>query len=428
MLSVNAASNVELYSLYKDKCSAEIADIIRAKQNGISEAENKITETLLDSLYLSYGLKDSAHKTFKSTTLGEIQDISEEILGQDWFFVGKNYYIDGFGEDLKNSLLVIDNSQRATLDSAYQSEQLETVSKICMRNHRYGDVLQMLELFPDNSNWKPYAKFNLGVNLLKNNRLDEGRDLLESVANMSTSEEDLDVLRDQANLALAVSHMKSGETDLAVEYFEEIKLGNPQSNSALLGLGWVKFKQLLYDDALRAWLELSKRSKSDPDVHEGLMLAPYALEKRGYKLEALAQYNFAIESFEKQLKNIEVIKSRIKQGGISDILRASANSEANYDLRSAISTMGSELSDGLYDVMVSSEFTRIAKTYRELAELNNNLSKWNQRIPKLADIADEEENAYNYRLGTVVNRLKFDYARKLRDRQAKLVEQFERKK
>jgi len=438
-LSVNAESklartkielpdNISLYNFFQNECFSSIEDITLEKENQAANTKNKSKQALLNSLYLSYGLKDRAHKTFKNITLKEIQEDSQDILGQDWFNIGKDYYIDGFGEELKNTLLVIDNGQQSTLDSAYESKQLNVLSKICMQNQQYGDVLEMLELFPDGSMWKQYAKLNLGVNLIKNDRLAEAVPLLEEVSELSESNDEYDVLSDQANLVLAASYTKLNKLALAVEYFEKIKLGNPQSNSALLGLGWVKFKMASYNDALRVWLVLSKRSRSDAYVHEALMLIPYVLEKRANKVEALTQYEFAIEAFAQQLKNVEEIKSRLKQGEMARILRSGVASEVNYDLRSAIRIMGAELSDGLYELMTSSDFIQVVKNHRQLAKLSDNLLKWSQIMPSLTAMPDEKMNAYNYRLAAVVNRLKFEYARKLRDRQAGLVEQLDKKK
>lgn len=434
--SINAASNLEhtvdelpygvaLYNFFQGKYFSSITDILVAKKNQTIVDENKTAELLLGSLYLSYGLQDQANKIFKNITFNEMQDIPKNILDQAWFHIGKSYYMNGFEEKSKRAFLAIDNNQRSILGSVYKSERLNILSEIYMRNHQYDDVLQILEQFPEDSIWREYTQFNLGVTLIKNGRPDEGLLLLEGLAESQLSNNELDILHDQANLALAATYEKMGKPGISIKYFEKIKLRNPQSNSALLGLGWVKFKMASYDDALRTWLELSKHSKSDTDVQEALMLIPYTLEKRGEKINALAQYDFAIKTYTQQLKNVEKAKSFIMQGEVIRILKSSAASEASPGSHDVIQKMGPELGDYLFELITSVDFKKVVNSYYELAVLTNTLSKWERTIPSLNLILDEKVNTYNNRLAVVINSLKFEYVKKLQQRRSELVERLE---
>ena len=420
------AYGVALYDFYQGNYFSSITDILVAKKNRTIVDESKSAELLLGSLYLSYGMQEQAHKIFKDIAINETRDLPKNILDQAWFHIGKEHYIAGNEEDSRQALLAIDSDQRSTLDSVHESERLNILSDIYIHNRQYDDALQLLALFPKGSTWKQYAQFNLGVNLIKNDQPDDGMSLLEDLAKSRSSNIELGILHDQANLALAATYAKSGKPESSIKYFENIKLRNPQSNSALLGLGWVKYKAASYNDALSIWLELAGRSKSDTDVQEALMLIPYALEKRGEKLKALGQYNFAVETYEQQLKNVESVKAYIEQGEVINMLKTSAVSEASLNSHEMITMMGPELSDYLFKLITSNDFKQAVNGYRELAVLTNSLTKWEQTIPSLNLVLDEKINTYNNRLAVVIDSLKFDYAKKLQNRRAELVKKLDK--
>jgi tetratricopeptide (TPR) repeat protein len=435
--SLNAASDMEhtvdelpyglaLYDFFQDKHFSAITDILVARKNQTLVDRNKTAELLLGGLYLSYGLRDKADDIFTTIALNETRDVPRHILDQALFQIGKNYFQGGFEEKSKQLLTSIGNSRRSTLSPVYESERLNILSDIYMHDHRYSDVLQLLDMFPEKSIWKEYTKFNLGVSLVKDNRINDGLMLLKSLAESEPSTKELDILHDQANLALAATYAKLDEPDLSVKYFEKIKLSNLQSNSALLGLGWVKFKTASYEDALSAWFELSKSPKSDPDVQEALVLIPYALERHGEKAKALRQYDLAIASYSQRLKNAEATRKYIEQGGITRILESIAASERIPQPDDIIQMMAPVMSDYLLGFITSNGFRHAAINYHELAVLAMSLSQWDQAIPSLKLILDEKTNAYNDRLAAVINSPKFEYAKNLQERRAVLADEFNR--
>jgi tetratricopeptide (TPR) repeat protein len=417
---------VALYNFYQGNNFSSITDILVAKENQTIVDANKSAELLLGSLYLSYGMQEQAHEIFSEIAANKKRDIPKNILDQAWFHIGKEHYTAGSEEAAVKALLAIGKELPSTLGPVHESERLNILTDIHIKNRQYDDALQMLALFPEDSTWKEYAQFNLGVALIKNNQPEDGIPLLEGLARSRSPNIELGILHDQANLALAATYAKMEKPASSIRYFENIKLRNPQSNSALLGLGWVKFKTAAYDDALGIWQELARRSKSDTDVQEALMLIPYALEKRGEGLKALGQYDYAVEAYAQQLENIERVKTSIGQGELINVLKNSAISEASLNSQEMVRMMGPELSDYLFDLITSNEFKQTVNGYRELAVLDNSLAKWELAIPSLNLVLDEKIKTYNERLNVVIDSLKFEYARKLQVRRTQLVEKLER--
>ncbi len=435
--TLNAASELEhtvdelpygaaLYNFYQDNYFSAITDLLVAKKRQTIVDQSKAAELMLGSLYSSYGLQKRAHDIFKNIARNEARDIPQNILDQALFQIGKDFFINGFEEDAKRSLLGIGSRQKSTLGPEHDAERLNMLSEIHMHAEEYDAVLEMLDLFPSNSVWKQYTQFNLSVNLIKDGRTEEGMLLLEELAKTAPFNKEVSVLHDQANLALAAVYAKLGKPNLAIGYFENIKVRNPQANSALLGLGWLKFKTAAYDGALSAWSELSQRSKSDTDVQEALMLIPYALEKRGEKAKALSRYDFAIQLYEQEFINVERIKKSIEQGEVIKILQSISVVETTLDSHDLLQAMGPELSEYLFELLTSSDFNKAIRDYRDLAVLEDSLTQWEQSIVSMKLILNEKVNTYNNRLSVVINSLKFEYAKKLKDKRAGLIGQLDK--
>ena len=421
------AHGVALYNFYQGKYFSSITDVLVAKKTQTIIDENKKAELLMGRSYLSYGMRDDAHEIFENIIINSRKDaqIPYSVLHQVLFHIGKDYYINGFDEKAMQVLLSIGDNYRLTLKPEYESERLNILAEIYMHDYQFTDVMQALELFPKESIWKRYTEFNLGINLIKNDRPDEGVSFLKGIAELQSSVKELDMLHDQANLALAVNYSKSGQSDLATKYFENIKLGNIQSSSALLGLGWVQYQSLSYRYAISTWLELTRRSKSDSYVQEALMLIPSVLEKRGEKFRALTEYNFAASTYMQQLKNVEKVKLLIKQGEVTRVLKSSANKEGLLDSDDMTKTMGPDLSEYLSEMIVSKDFGQAVNGYRDLTVLRNTLSQRLQTIPSLKLVLDEKINTYNSSLSNIKNSRIFDDAKKLQGRRSEFIRQLE---
>lgn len=414
---------VALYDFYQDKYFTSITDILVAKKMETITDNSKNAELLLGGLYLSYDMRNQADEIFKNITSTTLQDVPIEILDQARFYIGKSHFNSNEKEKAREVFLAIDAK---SLDLESESERLNMLSETFIENNQYEDVIKTLSLFPGNSTWKKYTQYNLAISMIKHDRQTEGVSLLNDIAALQSPKKEIDMLQDQASRALAVIYTRAGYLDQAAKYFENMKMGNSQSNSALLGLGWIRFKKFDYQEAISAWMELSRRSKSDPDVQEALILIPYALEKSGDRESALSQYNSAIEAYDQQLKSIKKIEHTITQGKVIDILKSSAYHEGKLSPEEMINLMGPEYSDYLFNLITSSDFKDTVTIYRELIVLQNNLSKWGQSIPSLNLILDEKIKTYHNRLPGVINSLKFEAAKKRQEELDELLEKLDK--
>src|SRR4030095_11170229 len=108
--------------------------------------------------------------------------------------------------------------------------------------------------------WSAYARFNIGVALVRKERLDAAAKLLDAVGQIDAPTEELAALRDKATLALGYAWLKPGKANEAKAALQRVRLEGPQSNKALLGAGWADSAEKRYTNALAPWLELRGRN------------------------------------------------------------------------------------------------------------------------------------------------------------------------
>src|SRR4029077_19403486 len=88
---------------------------------------------------------------------------------------------------------------RMSPDLEAQKELL--FGNVLMHEGRFDEAIRMLSGWRGGPVWSAYARFNLGVALVRNNRLADADPFLAGVGNMLAPTAELAALRDRANLA-----------------------------------------------------------------------------------------------------------------------------------------------------------------------------------------------------------------------------------
>ena len=94
--------------------------------------------------------------------------------------------------------------------------------------NRYDDAIRALERWQpvgDRSDaWSSYARFNIGVALVRKERVEDAAKLLDGVGQIEAPTEELAALRDKANLALGYAWLKAGKPDDAKAALQRVRL------------------------------------------------------------------------------------------------------------------------------------------------------------------------------------------------------------
>ena len=78
-----------------------------------------------------------------------------------------------------------------------------------MHLDRYDEAIALLANWKTSSSWMNYARFNLGVALVRSNRLAEARPSLDAVGRLQSTNDELLALKDKANLALGFAYLQN---------------------------------------------------------------------------------------------------------------------------------------------------------------------------------------------------------------------------
>jgi len=381
-----------LYQFYQQNYYTAAVHILTARQRELLEHHDAEAQLLLGGIYLSYGLHDDAERLF-TVLLDEKQQPG--VHDRAWFFLGKIRYYKGLYEEAQAALDQVGDHLAPALREEYQTLR----ANLLMARENYTEAARSLaERAGDgdgNQAW--FARFNLGVALVRAGRTEEGMQQLQRVGRLRSDDDYLKALRDQANLALGYL-VRGDNPDLAYDYLRRVRLDGPFSNKALLALGWVDLQRGKYQQALRPWDELSRRDRVDIAVFEALVARGHALERLRAYPQAMAAYRQAIKAFRQELERLDATRAAVGQGRLwDDLLKQVDGSEMGWFWEAELLPDTPE-ARYLPALMARHEFHEAIKNLRDLNFLRGRLARWERDMPAYDLMLAERRRTYEEQL------------------------------
>ncbi|MGM9488681.1 tetratricopeptide repeat protein [Ideonella sp. YS5] len=249
-----------------------------------------------------------------------------------------------------------------------------------------------------------YARFNLGVALIRSGDIEGGRALLDEVGRSPMPTEELRSLRDQANVALGFTALAQDDPERAAKALERVRLQGAHSNKALLGFGWAAAAQKKPTQALVPWMELADRDPSDAAVLEARIAVPYALAEAGAYGQALTRYQEALAAYDQENRALEESIAAIRSGKlVASLVEGNPAEDMGWYL--PVTQLPDMPHQGhLAPVLAGHEFQESFKNYRDLIFLDHNLTEWHDKIGIYGDMLDNRRQAFAERLPQVRER------------------------
>jgi tetratricopeptide (TPR) repeat protein len=277
-----------LFHFYREDYFTALTQLLVAQARDEFSYHDGEAELLLGGLYLSYGLHRHAGEIFNRLLE---QSVEPSLHDRAWFFLAKIWYQRGYLERSEQALARIGTSLPAEL----QSERHMLEARVLMSQGSFDEALAVLSRWEDpGDEWVGYAKYNIGVSLVRLGRIEDGARVLDEVGQLPATNANRTGLRDKANVALGYAWLQAERPDRAQPLLQRVRLQGPFSNKALLGVGWSDAERGDYRAALSPWLELRQRNIIDPAVQESLLAVPSAgldgkpLPLRGCGLERVS--------------------------------------------------------------------------------------------------------------------------------------------
>jgi hypothetical protein len=380
-----------LFYFFQDDYFDSITRLLAARQLDRIPHTQGEAELLLGGLYLSLGEHVEAGRIFEALLN---QNTSEAVRNKAWFYLGKVWYQRGYLGESERALRQVSDK----IDPRISAERYMLLAQLMMRQERYDDAIATLRNWHGAPDWTAYAQFNLGVALVRRDRLDDAIPYLDRVGRIETRSEELLSLKDKANLALGFALLQAQRAADAKPILQRVRLEGPYSSKALLGVGWADAGVGEFKRALVPWLTLRKRNLLDSAVQESFLTVPYAYNKLSATGQAAEYYNSAIESFDAEMKRIDDSIEQIRSGHLLDRLLNDDKKDTLTWYWQLTTLPNAPESRYLYQLLASNEFQEGLKNYRELNFMSRNLDNWRADVSAYDDMLDTRQEAYKRRL------------------------------
>lgn len=381
-----------LFYYYQDEDFEAITRLTAYEHWNLVPHHEDEAQLLLGGLYLSLGMHNEAGDRFESLLT---KDVPTGVRNRAWFYLAQVWYARGYLDRAESALRKINGK----LSPELEAEKEHLFANVLMHEGKFDEAIQVLTAWRGpQQDWTAYARFNLGVALVRENRLADADPLLTSVGSIYAERTEMLALKDRANLALGFAYIQANEPAKALVALERVRLNGPYSNKALLGTGWAHASQGDYQKALNPWLELRNRNLLDSAVQESYLAVPYAFAKLQANSQSAEYYESAVESFNSENTQLDTAIDRIRNGSmLHDLVSNETDTQQGWfwQLKNIPDAPESRY---LYTVLAGHDFQEGLKNYRDLVFMGHTLDRWNDSMDAFGDMIDTREHAYAERL------------------------------
>ena len=387
-----------LFHFYQEDYFPAIVKLLAAQQQQQLGDHSEDAELLLGGMFLSYGHHLEAAAIFERMLA---DNVSTEVRDRTWFFLAKIWYQRGYFEKAEEALSFVTGE----LPENLRREALMMNAQILIESGDFDSAIALLQDWKGKTEWASYARFNIGVALVRSGRVDEARKVLAELGKLDPFNEELTSLRDKANLALGYALLQDGQPAAAKIPLQRVRLEGPFSNKALLGVGWADAEMDNYQRALVPWMELKGRDLLDSAVQESMLAIPYAMAKLDSISQAADYYLNAIEAYQDETNRLDQTIANIESGAMfEEILTTDTSAGTGWYWQLSQLPSGDE-GRYLFHLLAKHEFQEGLKNYRDLHYLYRNLDTWQENVEVYGNMIDTRRQAYAERLPRVEDAL-----------------------
>jgi hypothetical protein len=350
-------------------------------------------QLLAAGLYLQLGMHNEAGERFARLLTS---DVPTGVRNRAWLYLGQIWYARGYLDRAESALRRVNGR----MSPEFEAQKELLLANVLMHQGRYDEAIRLLSGWRGGPVWSAYARFNLGVALVRNDRLVDAAPFLTGVGSMIADTPELLALRDRANLALGFAYLQANQPERARPALARVRLNGPYSNRALLGIGWADAALGDYRGALTPWMELRSRDVLDAAVQESYLAVPYAFGKLNANAQSAEYYESAVGSFAAEDAHLDAAIAGIQKGDLlRQVLSQQPGSEATpvaphgwfRDVKQLPATPEAAY---LYTVLAGHNFQEGVKNYRDLVYMSSTLDRWGDSMAAFEDMIDTRQRAY----------------------------------
>ena len=166
------------------------------------------SQLLLGGLYLSLGLHNEAGERFSKLLT---PNVPQGVRNRAWFYLGQIWYARGYLDKAVDALRQV----QGKLPEQQEAQRIHLLANALLRQGHFDEAIALLKAFNGPPDWLAFAQFNLGVALVRQQRMAEADTNLTAVGTLSSTRPELLALRDRANLALGFAYLQANQPEKA---------------------------------------------------------------------------------------------------------------------------------------------------------------------------------------------------------------------
>jgi hypothetical protein len=395
-----------LFEFFQDKYFSALTGLMTSQHFTRLAPHDDEAEVLRGGMLLSYGNHREAGELFERLIA---QTVSPAVRNRAWYYLAKIRYQRDLPAEALAALAKID----APLPAALQEDRQLLEGQLLLASGDNAGAVRVLEplalavrpgLFADEVPGNAFARFNLGVALLKSPGAAEqasGESILNAIGVEGADNEEQRNLRDRANLALGFAALQQERGQDARKYLERVRLNAQQSNKALLGFGWAAASLKQFDKAVVPWLELTQRDPGDAAVLEARLALPYAYAELGAAGQALSLYEKTVADYDNENLRLDQSVAAIRNGRwVQTMLERNPSDQMGWfaNVRELPDAAAMPHAAHLSQVMAQHAFQESFKNLRDVLFLERNLNTWRDNLVVFRDILDHRKKTFAERL------------------------------
>jgi hypothetical protein len=385
-----------LFHFYQDKYFSAVTSLMVSQHFTRLAPHDDDSEILRGGLLLSYGMHREAGQIFAQLIE---RGAPPSVRDRAWYYLAKIRWQRGLPKEAEEAIAKIEGK----LPEGLEEDRGLLHANLLMARQNFAGAATVLRGMTPTTQASHFARFNLGVALVKSGDVAGGSALLDEVGRMPGANEEQRSLRDRANVALGFSALQDGRGDDARNVLQRVRLQSLQANKALLGFGWAAANAKQHEQALVPWTELAGRSVSDAAVLEAKIALPYAYAELGAYGQSLDGYQQAVSQFDAEQGALKESIAAIQSGKLIDGLNAKNPGTEMGWFWNLTELPEMPHAGHLTQVLAQHEFQESFKNYRDLLFLGNNLAQWRDSLGAYRDMLAERQKAFNQRLPQTVS-------------------------
>jgi tetratricopeptide (TPR) repeat protein len=380
-----------LFDSYQGQHFSAITRLLSAQKSGRIKGNPERASLVLGGLYLAYGFHQEAADLFEAFLA---TDQPQEVRDEAWFYLAKTQYQRGQYQQALAAL----NKIQGDLGINLQPERYLIEAVIDMKQDRLDQAIDTLNKVDQRTNWGGYGRYNLAIALFRLGRSKEAETALNGVGTMNANDQEMQDLKDKANLMLGNASLEVGATEKAKTYFKRLKLNGMHSNQGLLGLGRVYSALNEHKKSLVPWLKLVERNPSDPAVQDALMAVPYAFGQLEAYKQSLEYYEKAMRLFQEEINKINTAAEAVSGGKLVEGLIRAQTGESVSGLWTEAKVLNTPEGQYLWPLLTQYEFRETMFNYMQLRLSLGKLEGWSASLDTLHSLNDKRRAVYESRI------------------------------